>query len=475
MLTFIWRERRAARSASLSSAPGLKASSFVSADSQGYRKGQLLLDAFTHHDFPLPLRFVEIKRNIAASNPNFQEHTTQAWNEVLVELDKVTRNIIKDGSDVSFADLANLTETQIDDIKRKGTVVIKDVVDDAEARAWKTSLEEFIEANPHADGFPEDKKQFFHVYWTKAQVQARAHPNMLAVSAWLNGLYHAKSDEKLEGVDLSTPLSYADRFRIRNPGVIWARHPLISMVRGSIERWEDVNFRACFEDILSGAWSKHDPYLLEPRLDAKTSLYRRPNQSSVFRTFQGWLALSKTGPHQGTLKVFPDVLLSNAYIILRPFFRPLVPADSKEVFDPKNWEFDISTPDFPGIFPRDSGFAGPHPTPELHPHLLLDATMTSVPSVNPGDTVFWHCDVVHSVEQEHTGTEDSAVMYIPTVPLTPANKLYIERQKGDFLRGVPPPDFPVPQTDTALVGLGTAEDIEEPLGRRAMGLPISVA
>ncbi|KAJ6549478.1 hypothetical protein B0H10DRAFT_1850934, partial [Mycena sp. CBHHK59/15] len=182
-----------------------------------------------------------------------------------------------------------------------------------------------------------------------------------------------------------------------------------------------------------------------------------------------------TGPHQGTLKVFPDVLLSNAYIILRPFFRPLVPADSKEVFDPKNWEFDISTPDFPGIFPRDSGFAGPHPTPELHPHLLLDATMTSVPSVNPGDTVFWHCDVVHSVEQEHTGTEDSAVMYIPTVPLTPANKLYIERQKGDFLRGVPPPDFPVPQTDTALVGLGTAEDIEEPLGRRAMGLPISVA
>jgi ectoine hydroxylase-related dioxygenase (phytanoyl-CoA dioxygenase family) len=34
--------------------------------------------------------------------------------------------------------------------------------------------------------------------------------------------------------------------------------------------------------------------------------------------------------------------------------------------------------------------------------------MISVPDVNPGDTVFWHCDVVHSVEQEHTGAEDSA-------------------------------------------------------------------
>jgi hypothetical protein len=39
------------------------------------------------------------------------------------------------------------------------------------------------------------------------------------------------------------------------------------------------------------------------------------------------------------LKVFPDVLLSNAYIILRPFFKPLVAADSPEVIDAKNWVF----------------------------------------------------------------------------------------------------------------------------------------
>jgi ectoine hydroxylase-related dioxygenase (phytanoyl-CoA dioxygenase family) len=34
--------------------------------------------------------------------------------------------------------------------------------------------------------------------------------------------------------------------------------------------------------------------------------------------------------------------------------------------------------------------------------------MISVPKVNPGDAVFWHADVVHSVEQEHTGSGDSA-------------------------------------------------------------------
>ncbi|KAJ7824584.1 hypothetical protein B0H14DRAFT_3728287 [Mycena olivaceomarginata] len=426
----------------------------------------------------LPPRFTELKRAIAATNPNFEQDLTKAWKEVLAELDKVTKTIAKEGPayipQVSFADLDQLSEAQIADIKRKGTVVIKDVVDDDQARAWKASLEEFVKANPQSDGFPEDDKQFFHLYWTKAQIQARAHPNVLAASTWLNNLYHVTSGQKVEGVDLATPLSYADRFWIRHPGVAWAYHPP-HIDGGAIERWEDENFRACFADILSGDWSKHDPYALEPRLEARTSLYRRANQLSIFRTFQGWLAISKAGPGQGTLKVFPDVLLSNAYIILRPFFRPLVSLSSKEILDAEKWEFDISTPHFPGIFTRDIGFGGPQPTNESHPHLLLDATMISVPTVNPGDTVFWHCDVVHSVEQEHTGAEDSAVMYIPAVPLTPANARYVEQQKEHFLKGVPPPDFPVAVPGVRLMGLASDEDVEEPLGRKAMGLPITVA
>ena len=60
-------------------------------------------------------------------------------------------------------------------------------------------------------------------------------------------------------------------------------------------------------------------------------------QSTVFRTFQGWLAMSETAPSQGTLKVFPDVLLANAYIIMRPFFRPV--SDLQNSLDAKNWEY----------------------------------------------------------------------------------------------------------------------------------------
>ncbi|KAJ7716503.1 hypothetical protein B0H14DRAFT_3522263 [Mycena olivaceomarginata] len=91
----------------------------------------------------------------------------------------------------------------------------------------------------------------------------------------------------------------------------------------------------------------------------------------------------------------------------------------------------------------------------------LEALLTRLP-----DTVleqFW--DEAH---QEHTGAEDSAVMYIPAVPLTPANARYVEQQKEHFLKGVPLPDFPVAVTGVRLMGLASDEDVEEPLGRKAI-------
>ncbi|KAF9007508.1 hypothetical protein BDQ17DRAFT_1422870 [Cyathus striatus] len=426
----------------------------------------------------LPPRFASLKAEIAASYPDFEQCVTKAWAEIIQQLESVTKTIQEQNSEyipqVNFADLGKLSTEQITDIRRKGSVVIKDVVDDVEARGWKESLIEFIKNNPTVDGVPADNKQFFQLYWTKAQVQARAHPNMLAAITWLNNLYHTKSGKKLEGIDLSIPLSYADRFRIRHPGVQWNVHPP-HVDGGSVERWEDQEFRKCFADIFSGNWKNHDPYELEGRLNARSSIYGRPNQSTVFRTFQGWLAMSETAPTQGTLKVFPDVLLSNAYIMLRPFFTPTVPVDSEAIYDPSNWKYDISTSEFPGLHSRDGGYGGPKPTPASHPHFRLDNTMISVPKVNPGDAVFWHCDVVHSVEMEHTGQEDSAVMYIPAVPLTPQNQTYVERQRECFLKGERPPDFPKGPAESEYVGVAGADDVFTAVGKRAMGFSIAVA
>ncbi|KAJ3827220.1 hypothetical protein EV361DRAFT_167826 [Lentinula raphanica] len=424
---------------------------------------------------PYAEHFLDLKRQIAETYPDFEARATQAWGDIINELDKMVATVSTQGSDyipqVKFSELSSLSLEKVEEIRRIGTVVIKDVVDDAEARSWQDSLKEFVKVNPDIRGFPAGDMQFFELYWTKPQVQARSHPNLLAASAWLNKLYRDNGNGSLDGVDLSTPLTYADRFRIRHPGVQWDAHPP-HIDGGAIERWEDTAFRTCFDDILTGQWRKHDPYALSGRLNARSSLYRRPNQATVFRTFQGWLAMSETEPHQGTLKVFPNVVLSNAYIILRPFFRPLVPIDSKDILDVKNWAYDISYADFPGILPRDGGFTGPRPTPETHPHLMLEKTMTSVPKVMPGDAVFWHCDVVHSVELEHTGKEDSAVMYIPAMPTTPMNKAYVEKQKESFLQGVSPPDFP--KSPQKFAGNGEPVDFLSPIGLHAMGLPISV-
>lgn len=106
---------------------------------------------------------------------------------------------------------------------------------------------------------------------------------MLAASAWLNNFYHIRSQKQVSGVDLATPLSYADRFRMRHPGNKWYNHPP-HIDGGGIERWEDQAFRECFKDIFDGNWKQHDPYDLEGRINARSSMYGRENQvcSAVF-------------------------------------------------------------------------------------------------------------------------------------------------------------------------------------------------
>ena len=50
---------------------------------------------------------------------------------------------------------------------------------------------------------------------------------------------------------------------------------------------------------------------------------------------------SEIAPSQGTLQVFPNVLLSNAYLILRPFFTPLS-EDPAALYDLTNWQYGAS-------------------------------------------------------------------------------------------------------------------------------------
>ncbi|KEP46889.1 putative clavaminate synthase-like protein, partial [Rhizoctonia solani 123E] len=317
--------------------------------------------------------------------------------------------------------------------------------------------------------FPADNKQVFELYWSRPQMLARSHHSLLKTTQAVLSLFKAGPKDE---VSLSTPLSYADRLRIRLPGdTTFALGPHID--GGSLERWEDIEYRKCYTEILTGNWRNHDSFKIAPRLNAKSDLYRGPSQCSALRGFQGWLALSDTGPNEGTLRTYPLLRESVAYVIMRPFFRPIKPiltnSPSLDDLSPSNWVMDLEGTDFPGAVPGSRQ--------ELnaitHPHLMLDkGGMVSMRSVRPGDMVLWHCDGIHAVESKHAGQGDSSVFYIPAVPLTAHNAEYLATQRGTLISGYPAPDFPGGTGESMFVGAqrGSVENVKGSLAKQAMGL-----
>ena len=167
-----------------------------------------------------------------------------------------------------------------------------------EALAWKQSIREYIAANirlvkgwppspvsrfpkltPAYVGSPADKMVFYEIYNSKAQIAARTHPALVSVQRALCELWHAS--DPTTPVSLTTPLTYFDRLRIRNPGPsMFALDAHID--GGSIERWEDSGYRKCFSRILEGRWRDHDPFDATPRLEANQDLYHAPYVSPSF-------------------------------------------------------------------------------------------------------------------------------------------------------------------------------------------------
>ncbi len=89
--------------------------------------------------------------------------------------------------------------------------------------------------------------------------------------------------------------------------------------------------------------------------------------------------------------------------------------------------------------------------------------------MQPGDTVFWHGDVIHAVEDAHRGVGYSNVMYIAAAPGCAKNDAYLRRQLPSFLAGESPPDFPADHFEVDFDGRASAVDLT-PLGRAQLGL-----
>jgi len=92
--------------------------------------------------------------------------------------------------------------------------------------------------------------------WTKTQLAARSHPRALAVQRALLSLFSKPPQAE---ISLITPVTYADRLRIRHPGdAKFALGP--HMDGGSVERWEDEDYRDVYKRILKGDWEGFDAW-----------------------------------------------------------------------------------------------------------------------------------------------------------------------------------------------------------------------
>lgn len=74
-------------------------------------------------------------------------------------------------------------------------------------------------------------------------------------------------------------------------------------------------------------------------------------------------------------------------------------------------------------------------------------------------------DMIHAVEAVHQGKGPSAVMYIPSVPMTSSNLEYVRDQRESFLASRPPPDFPGGVGESSFKGTGKDADVKGKEGR----------
>ncbi|KAF2152220.1 DUF1479 domain protein [Myriangium duriaei CBS 260.36] len=380
-----------------------------------------------------------------------EKQISNSWKRLLEELQHEKTLVRAKGPSIipqiPFSELDHPSEAFIRELKHRGVAVVRGVIDEREARAYKEQVEDYVRANPWTKAFPSHDPQVFELYWSAPQIAARSHPNLLQTQRFLMGMWHSKDPTAL--ISTARPLTYADRLRIRKPGDSgFALGPHID--GGSVERWEPDGYGrgSVYEKIWEGNWEQYDPWEASCRVPVNSDLYNGAGACSMFRMFQGWLSMSHTNPGEGTLMVNPLLQMSTAYLLLRPFFEPVQKPQSlmagqhdSSFLDASNWrmkDLDKMTPELQGANPGHAQELNQ----VLHPHLDLQNTMVHVPSIRPGDFVVWHCDSIHAVDKIHAGKTDSSVMYIPVCPTTEANAAYIARQRETLYKGLPGPDFP---------------------------------
>jgi hypothetical protein len=398
----------------------------------------------------------EEKKILRSKSKNYRENFSKIENFIEKEIVQIENSKISAENiipEINFKDLSdNLYEFK-NELKKRGCVIVRDVFDDTLMHQMNKDLESYIEENNYyedqkkkadIDKYFSDlqsgKPQIFGLYWSKTQVNIRQSKELDVVKKWLNKLWINEHDGETI-FDPNHELVYADRVRRREPGdKTLGLSPHCDA--GSVERWVDKGYQGVYENIFADNFTEYDPFNAAYR--NTTQEIESPAVSHVFRTFQGWVALTEQGPGDGTLQLIP-IAKSMAFILTRALMD------------------DVSENDLCGSKPaRALSVNSTY-------HALLLRGLVSIPKMNAGDTVWWHPDVVHAVEDHHTGKGYSNVVYVGSTPYCEKNLSYAKKQSVKFLEGKSPPDFAEEDYEVRYKNRAKASDLT-PLGKKQLAL-----
>ncbi|MDH2434878.1 DUF1479 family protein [Pokkaliibacter sp. MBI-7] len=401
-------------------------------------------------------RIAEAKRLLKAQISDLPERFAAMTARIQQQVEDIQACVASGESPIPVVNFADLQEEGMDELKtrirRRGCVVVRNVFPREQVDEWNRQLMEYVNENDYFSkevekrgldnyfsALASGRPQIFGLYWSKPQVMARQSEQLALTRRWLNRLWTFEYD----GQQVFNPdqeCSYADRARQREPGdKTLGLSPHVD--GGTIERWIEPSYRQVYRHVFGGDLAAYQPF---------DSLYRTeaveipsPAVCRMFRTYQGWTAMSQQGPGDGTLNLVP-IADAMAWMLLRAL-QDDVPDDE--------------------LCGAKAGRA--LSVTEKYHQLLLQA-FVPIPTVYPGDTVWWHPDVIHGVEDHNKSQGYSNVIYIGAAPDCQKNRDFLALQRPAFEAGKSSPDFAPENYEVDFTGRALPDDLTE-LGKRQMG------
>jgi hypothetical protein len=335
-------------------------------------------------------------------------------------------------------------------LRRRGCLVVRGHFGHEQALGWDQEILDYVERNRFFDTYrgPADdffgsvgsRPEIYPIYWSPPQMQARQSERMANVQAFLNAQWTSESGG-LRWFDPARDSLYPDRIRRRPAGANSAGlGPHLDP--GTLDLWMTQAYQRAFRHLFNGTVEQYDPWDAAHRTAGPQ--YDGTTMCSAFRTFQGWTALSDMDHDQGVLHTVP-IPEAMGYLMLRPLLD------------------DVADDDMCGVtvnqvFPANDTW---------HPPLL--EALSGIPDVKAGDSVWWHCDMIHSVAPVTGQRGWGNVMYIPAAPWCPRNERYAASVREAFLTGSSPADFPAEDYERRWPDRFGADQLNQ-TGRSGLGL-----